>query len=78
MAGMIANAMNTPQQSQPQAAPQAAPSAAGVMTVEEAAAYLKVTPADVQAMIDAGDLKAKKIGSQFRIGKDVIDAFLAS
>ncbi len=80
MAGMIANAMNTSQQqSQPQATPQAAPAAAsGVMTLEEAAAYLKVDPADVQAMIDAGDLKAKKIGSQFRIGKDVIDAYLAS
>lgn len=48
------------------------------MTLEEAATYLKVAPADVQAMYDVGDLKAKKIGSQYRIGKDVIDAFLAS
>ena len=74
MAGMIANAMNTPQQSQPQAAP----ATSNVMTLDEAAAYLRVAPADVQAMIDAGELKAKKIGSEYRIGKDVIDAFLAS
>ena len=57
-----------------QAAPAAAPS---VMTVEEAAAYLKVSPADIQEMIDGGELKAKKVGSQVRISKDVIDAFMA-
>ena len=45
------------------------------MTLEEAAAYLKVTPEDVQAIIDSGELKARKIGSQYRIGKDAIDAF---
>lgn len=79
MAGMIANAMAGAQSAQSSSvnAPAAA-SAPGVMTVEEAAAYLKVTAADVQAMIDAGDLKAKKIGAQYRISKDVIDAFLAS
>ena len=48
------------------------------MTLDEAAAYLKVSAADVQALIDSGELKAKKIGSQYRIGRDVIDAFLAS
>lgn len=77
MAGMIGQAMAGAQQpSQPAAAtPSAAP---GVMTLEEAAAYLKVTPADVQAMIDSGDLKAKQIGAQVRISKDAIDAYLAS
>ena len=80
MAGMIANAMAGAQSAQSSSvnASSATPSAPGVMTVEEAAAYLRVTVADVQAMIDAGDLKAKQIGSQFRISKDVIDAFLAS
>ena len=29
------------------------------------------------ASINAGDLKAKKIGSQFRISKASVDAFLA-
>jgi excisionase family DNA binding protein len=57
----------------------AAPAAvAAVLALEEAAAYLKVTPANVEAAIAAGDLKAKKIGSQYRIAKDAVDAFLAS
>ena len=76
MAGMIAQAMANTQQPSQQAAPAAAP--ASVMTLEEAAAYLKVPTADLQAMIDAGEIKAKKIGSQFRISKEAIDAFLAS
>ncbi|MFN3982967.1 MAG: helix-turn-helix domain-containing protein [Caldilinea sp.] len=48
------------------------------MTLEGAAAYLKVSTADVEAAINAGDLKARKIGSQYRIAKEAIDAFLAS
>lgn len=80
MAGMIAQAMSGAQQAgQPAAQPtvSAAP-ASGVMTLEEAAAYLKVAPADVQAMIDSGELKARTIGSQVRISKEAIDAFLNS
>jgi len=78
MAGMISQAMQS--SSQPQAAPAAAAAAStpGVMTLEEAAAYLKVSTADVQAAIDAGELKAKKIGSQYRIAKDAIDTYLSS
>jgi excisionase family DNA binding protein len=78
MAGMITQAMQG--SAQPAAAPAAAaaaPAASGVMTLEEAAAYLKVAPADVQEAIDAGDIKAKKIGAQYRIAKDAIDAYLA-
>jgi excisionase family DNA binding protein len=79
MAGMIANAMNSASSNAPQApaAPAAAAAPGGVMTVEEAAAYLKVTAADIQAAIDAGELKAKKIGSNVRISKEAIDAYLA-
>lgn len=81
MAGMIAGAMSGAQAGQqaPPAQPAAAAAAgaAGVMTLEEAAAYLKVAPTDVQALIDSGDLKARTIGSQVRISKDAIDAFLA-
>jgi len=83
MAGMIANAMNSAtQNTQPAAqtapaAPAAAGAPAGVMTLEQAAAYLQVTAVDVQAAIDAGELKAKKIGSQYRISKEAIDAYLA-
>ena len=47
-----------------------------VMTLEEAARYLKVTPADVQSLIDSGELKAKKIGSSFRISKAAIEDYL--
>jgi len=46
------------------------------MTTAEAAAYLKVSEADVIALIEAGDLKARKIGSQYRIGKAVLDEFV--
>lgn len=81
MAGMITNAMQgatQPQQpAQPAAPAAAAAGAAGVMTLEEAAAYLKVTPADIEAIITSGELKARKIGTQYRISKDAIDAYLA-
>ncbi|MCC6455484.1 MAG: SPFH domain-containing protein [Caldilineaceae bacterium] len=79
MAGMISQAMSSNQQSQQPAAPSASGAAAtpGVMTLEEAASYLKVSPADVEAIITSGDLKARKIGTQYRISKDAIDAYLA-
>lgn len=78
MAGMITGAMSGAQQAGQQA-PQAggAAAASAVMTLEEAAAYLKVNPADVQALIDSGELKARTIGSQVRISKDAIDSYLA-
>ena len=49
-----------------------------VMSPAEAAQYLKVTEADVMQMITEGTIKAKKIGSQFRISKSVLDEFLKS
>jgi excisionase family DNA binding protein len=80
MAGMVASSMaGAQQQQQQQQQPQqpAAASVPSVMTLEEAAAYLKVTPADVEAIIDSGELKARKIGTQYRISKEAVDAFLA-
>ena len=78
MAGMITGAMSSAQQGGQQAPQQAAAAAApSVMTLEEAAGYLKVSTADVEAIIDSGELKARKIGSQYRISKDAIDAFLS-
>ena len=71
MAGMITQAM--------QGVGAAAPAAAvvpEVMSLAEAAAYLKVGEADVQSLIDDGQVKAKKIGAQYRISKKVIDNFL--
>jgi excisionase family DNA binding protein len=47
------------------------------MGVPEVARYLGVSEADVLAAITAGDLKAKKIGTQYRITKAAVDAFLA-
>ena len=75
MAGMIAQAMQPQQQSQQ--ATGAAPVTPDVMTLDEAAAYLKVSTADVEAVIDAGELKARKIGSSYRISKAAVDEFLA-
>ena len=90
MAGMITNAMNasqTPAQPdggapnppaapQPPATPQP-PAAPAVMTLEQAAGYLQVSPADIQALIDDGSLQARRIGSQHRIARQAIDDFLA-
>jgi len=46
------------------------------MTVEEAARYLRVSVDDVLAAIESGDLKAKKVGTQYRISKGAVDEFL--
>jgi excisionase family DNA binding protein len=56
------------------------PSAPGsvpeVMTPAEAASYLRVSEADVMALIERGELKARRIGSQVRISKAALDEFL--
>jgi excisionase family DNA binding protein len=57
--------------------PGAKPQAAELMGIPEVANYLGVTEADVMASITAGDLKAKKIGSAYRITKAAVDGFLA-
>lgn len=54
-----------------------APQAPDLMGLPEAARFLGVSEADVMAAITEGTLKAKKIGSQYRITKAAIDAFLA-
>ena len=61
---------------------QAAPAAASggmpaVMTPAEAATILKVSQEDVMAAIEAGDLKAKKLGSAYRISKGSLEKFLS-
>jgi excisionase family DNA binding protein len=47
------------------------------MTTAQAAAILQVTEADVIAAIEAGDLKARKIGTSYRVSKAALEAFLA-
>jgi len=49
-----------------------------VMTPSDAATYLKVAEEDVIASIEAGELKAKKIGKAYRISKEALDEFLSS
>lgn len=58
------------------ATPAAAPTP-DVMTPDQAAAVLQVSVDDVMAAIEAGELKAKKIGSSYRISKANLDAYLA-
>jgi len=69
------------QQQQGQQEQQAAPEAGGgempaVMTPEQAAAILQVSREDVMAAIEAGDLKARKIGNAYRISKANMEEFL--
>jgi excisionase family DNA binding protein len=79
MAGMISQAMaGATQQPAAPAAASTAAAAPDVMTLGEAAAYLKVSDADVQSLISSGQVKAKQIGSEFRISKKALDDFLAS
>ena len=49
-----------------------------VMTPSEAASILKVSEEDVIAAINDGTLKAKKLGSAYRISKESLEAFLNS
>jgi len=47
-----------------------------IMTLSEAAAYMRVGEQDVLDAINSGQLKAKKIGTSYRISKQAIDEFL--
>lgn len=75
------NAQQQAQQQQSQQAPAAPAQESGggmpdVMTPQQAAQFLQVSPEDVIAAIDAGDLKARKIGSAYRISKANLETFL--
>jgi excisionase family DNA binding protein len=61
----------------------AASAAAAVPTVDllgvaDVAKALGVSDADVMAVIEAGELKAKKIGSTYRVTRAALDSYLAS
>ena len=47
-----------------------------VMTPAEAAGFLKVSAEDIVAAIEAGDLKARKLGNAYRISKGSLEEFL--
>ncbi|PAT37053.1 SPFH and helix-turn-helix domain-containing protein [Vandammella animalimorsus] len=84
--GMAQEMMKSMQQ--PQQAPAAGMAAAGtaqgvagagaldVLTPEQAAQALGVSVEDVMASIEAGDLKARKIGSAWRIARSALEEFL--
>ena len=58
------------------AAPAATPALPEVLTPADAAQALGVTEADVVASLEAGDLKGKRIGSQWRITRAALTEFL--
>jgi excisionase family DNA binding protein len=47
-----------------------------IMTPAEAANVMRVSEEDVVAAIQAGDLKARRIGNAYRISKEALDEFL--
>jgi excisionase family DNA binding protein len=63
---------------QPQAPSGGAPSGGipDVMTPAEAASIMRVAEEDVVAAIEAGDLKARKLGNAYRISKKSLEEFL--
>ncbi len=74
----LGSALNNANQPQQGSAPASgsAPSMPDIMTPAEAAQFLKVAAEDVVAAIEAGDLKARKIGSAYRISKESLQEFL--
>ncbi|MGH2537117.1 MAG: SPFH domain-containing protein [Candidatus Promineifilaceae bacterium] len=69
-------AQQAPSQGQAMA-PAAASGAPDVMTPAQAADYLQVAESDVMAAIEAGQLKARQIGSSYRISKASLEEYLA-
>ncbi|MBB5038049.1 excisionase family DNA binding protein [Prosthecobacter dejongeii] len=67
---------NQPQATPAVGAPAAAP-VADILTPAQVAQTLGVTEGDVLASIEAGDLKGKKIGTQYRITKAALEEFLS-
>lgn len=51
--------------------------AAELLTPADVARVLNVTEADVMAVIEAGELKAKKIGASYRVTRSALDAYLS-
>jgi excisionase family DNA binding protein len=81
MGQALQGGMQQPSQQQSSQQATASGAAAGgamsdVMTPSEAAAVLRVSEEDVIAAIQAGDLKAKKLGSAYRISKSSLEEFL--
>lgn len=80
MAKQISDTLGQPASSAPGNPPAAtaaaAPAGLDLMSPVQAAQMLGVSESDVMASIAAGDLKAKKIGTTYRISRSAIDEFL--
>jgi len=76
LSGSLAGMMPGQGQSQTQPTSHATEGMPDVMTPSEAAGFLKVSEEDVLAAINAGDLKARKIGSAYRISKESLQEYL--
>jgi excisionase family DNA binding protein len=48
------------------------------LTSEEAAARIRVSPEFVQRQCAAGEIKAKKVGHEWRISEAALEAFMSS
>jgi excisionase family DNA binding protein len=70
-------AQQTPPQQQ-QAAAAGAAAMLDIMTPAQAAAVVQVAESDIMAAIEAGELKARKIGTAYRITKASLEEFLGS
>ncbi len=62
----------------PAAGPGAPQAAVALLTPAQVAQELGVAESDVMASLEAGDLKGKRIGTQWRVTRAALDAFLAS
>jgi len=74
-------AQSTPGVAAPAAAPAspaAGAAATALLTPVQVAELLGVAESDVLSSLEAGDLKGKRIGSQWRITRAAVDSFLAS
>ena len=74
--GMTGSAAAGAGASQPAGGGQPSGGLSDVMTPSEAATALRVSEEDVVAAIEAGDLKARKLGNAYRISKDSLEQFL--
>ncbi|HET6445908.1 MAG TPA: SPFH domain-containing protein [candidate division Zixibacteria bacterium] len=85
MMGLSAVQQQQNYQQQQQQAPQqpaqqqaaAASQMPDILTPAQAAEFVQVSESDILEAIEAGDLKARKIGKVYRISKESLDAFLA-
>ncbi len=66
-----------PAKPRPPVQPQVQTQIPDLLTPAQAAQAMGVEESDVMTVIEAGELKAKKIGSAYRIRRDALEAFLA-